>query len=411
MRFNPRQSAEELQDDSSVGREDSEERARHDAKKREDQDKRAKMMQGLQHMKIKIPQKDLEDEEDSPIKEQSELGQMTGQVGQSEANAGANPRASGMAGTNIMLSNNFIDEAFDLIRKKRDKPAFDTEKPKRTKTVEDVKQRRRGLKGGRRRKRGDVRVEDKKRKRAKKGSGRPLRSGAGRRPALASTFTSSRAPYTSFGTGYTYGQRTAPQRLPGFTGRSRAKRSYPDPRQREHEADLQQYRQNLPLLDTSPQTPTKTATQRLSTPIRGRGRKKPHSKAMRQPKQTDTPGGKIMSEATSLAGGGGGGIGSTDAILASEEFLHKRAQKVKLSISPRDRIEYRRLVDQLNHLMRRLMRKEDKSMQGATDGPSPNSSGGLTSSPTGATETDPEDDATTWGAHAYDLYTRRGGIA
>ena len=411
MRFNPRQSAEELQDDSSVGREDSEERARHDAKKREDQDKRAKMMQGLQHMKIKIPQKNPEDEEDSPIKEQAELGQMTGQVGQSEANAGANPRASGMGGTNIMLSNDFIDEVFDLIRKKRDKPAFDTEKrPKRTKTVEDVKQRKRGLKGGKRRKRGDIRVEDKKRKRAKRGSGVPLRGGVGRRPALASTFTSSRAPYTSFGTGYTYGLRTAPQRLPGFTGRSRAKRSYPDPRQREHEADLQQYRQNLPLQDVSPQTPTKTVTQRLSTPIRGRGRKKPHSKALRQPKQTDTPGGQIMSEATSLAGGAGG-IGASDAILASEEFLHKRAQKVKLSLSPRDRLEYRRLVDQLNHLMRRMMRKEDKSMQGADEKSSPNSSGGLTSAPTGATETDPEDDATTWGAHAYDLYTRRGGIA
>ena len=69
MRFNPRQSAEELQEDSSVGREDSEERARHDAKKREKQEKRAKMMQGLQHMKIKIPQK-REDEEDSDMKRQ-----------------------------------------------------------------------------------------------------------------------------------------------------------------------------------------------------------------------------------------------------------------------------------------------------------------------------------------------------
>ena len=55
LRFNPRESAEELQDDSSVGREDSEERALHDAKKREEQDKRARKLQGIQHMKIKIP--------------------------------------------------------------------------------------------------------------------------------------------------------------------------------------------------------------------------------------------------------------------------------------------------------------------------------------------------------------------
>ena len=57
------------------------------------------------------------------------------------------------------------------------------------------------------------------------------------------------------------------------------------------------------------------------------------------------------------------------------------------------------------------MRKEDKSMQGADEKSSPNSSGGLTSNPTGATETDPDDDATRWGTHAYDLYVRRGGIS
>ena len=66
------------------------ERARHDAKKREEQEQRAYKLQGLQHMKIKIPQKDPEDEEDSQVKQQAELSQLTGQVGQSEANAGAN---------------------------------------------------------------------------------------------------------------------------------------------------------------------------------------------------------------------------------------------------------------------------------------------------------------------------------
>ena len=50
-------------------------------------------------------------------------------------------------------------------------------------------------------------------------------------------------------------------------------------------------------------------------------------------------------------------------------------------------------------------------MQGADEKSSPNSSGGLTSNPTGATETDPDDDATRWGTHAYDLYVRRGGIS
>ena len=96
LRFNPRESAEELEEDSAMGREDSEERAKHDAKKIEEQNKRAHSLQGLQHMKIKIPQNHEDDEEDSDVKQQAEVGQLTGQVGQSEAMDGANPKASGM---------------------------------------------------------------------------------------------------------------------------------------------------------------------------------------------------------------------------------------------------------------------------------------------------------------------------
>jgi hypothetical protein len=91
LRFNPRQSAEEIEEDSSVGREDSEERAKHDAKKQHEQEKRARMLQGLQHLKIKIPQQNQEDEE-RPTEEAGEIGQM----GQADAIDGANPRANGL---------------------------------------------------------------------------------------------------------------------------------------------------------------------------------------------------------------------------------------------------------------------------------------------------------------------------
>ncbi len=411
MRFNPRESAEELQGDSQVGREDSDERARHDAKKRDEQEKRAHKLQGLQHMKIKIPQKRTDDEEDSQVKQQTELAQMTGQVGQSEANAGANPRATGL-GTNMMLSSApFIDEAFDMIRKKRDKPRYDSDKPQKTTTVETVRARERAKTGKRRRARKNITTESIKRKRRKKGKGTPTKAGNIRAPAFASTYAAARAPYASFGAGYTYRQRTAPIRVGGATGRSRAKQAYADPRQREAEAMRQQQRQSQPTQDLTPPIPTVTPKARLPRAIRGSRDSRPHSKAMRQPRTAKTPGGKALSEATSLAGGAGG-IGASDAILASEEFLRKRAQRVKLTnrISPRDRIEYRQLIDQLNHLLRRMMRKEDKSMQGATEGATDNASGGLTSAPTGATETDPDDDATRWGAHPYDLYVRRGGL-
>jgi hypothetical protein len=411
MRFNPRESAEELQGDSTVGREDSDERARDDAKKREEQEKRAHKLQGLQHMKVKIPQKDPDDEEDSQVKQQAELSQLTGQVGQSEANAGANPRASGM-GMNMMLSTApFIDDAFEMIRKKKDAPKFDTDKPQKTTTIETIRARERAKTGKKRKARKNVTTESIKRRRRKKGKGTPTKAGNIRAPGFASTYAAARAPYASFGGGYTYRQRTAPIRVGGATGRSRAKQAYADPRQREAEAMRQQQRQSQPTQDLTPPIPTVTPKARIPKAIRGSRDSRPHGKAMRQPRTAKTPGGKIMSEATSLAGGAGG-IGASDAILASEEFLKARAQRVKITnrISPRDKIEYRQLIDQLNHLLRRMMRKEDKSMQGASEGASDNASGGLTSAPTGATETDPDDDATRWGAHPYDLYVRRGGL-
>ena len=396
LRYNPRQSAEELEDDSNVGREDSEERALHDAKKREKQEKRAKMMQGLQHMKIKIPQKNPEDEDDSDMKQQAELGQMTGQVGQSEAIDGANPNASGL-GSNIMLSTDYIDEAFEMILKRKEKPSFDSDKPQKTTTIETVRARDRAKTGKKRRSRKNVTVESQKRRRRRKGSGVPLKAGNVRSPASMTSMASARAGYM-MSPGYTYRQRTAPVRLTQSTGRSRAKASYPDPRQREAEAMRQQIRQTQPTQDITPPVPTVTPQSRLTRGPRGRGRAKPHTKAMRQPRTASTPMGQEMTEATSLAGG-------ADSLLA------KGRQKVNLGISARDRIEYRNLIDKLNKLLREMMRKGDKSMEGADRGSSPNSSGGLTSNPTGATETDPEDDATTWGTHAYDLYVSRGGIA
>ena len=396
LRYNPRQSAEELEDDSNVGREDSEERALHDAKKREKQEKRAKMMQGLQHMKIKIPQKSPEDEEDSDMKQQAELGQMTGQVGQSEAIDGANPNASGL-GANIMLSADYIDDAFEMIRKRKEKPSFDSDKPQKTTTIETVRARDRAKTGKKRRSRKNVTVESQKRKRRRKGSGVPLKAGNVRSPAAMTSMASARAGYM-MSPGYTYRQRTAPRLLTTSTGRSRAKASYPDPRQREAEAMRQQVRQTQPTQDITPPVPTVTPKSRLTRGPRGRGRAKPHTKALRQPRTAATPMGQEMTEATSLAGG-------------AESLLAKGRQKVNLGISARDRLEYRNLIDKLNKLLREMMRKGDKSMEGADRGSSPNSSGGLTSNPTGATETDPDDDATRWGAHAYDLYVSRGGIA
>ena len=413
MRFNPRESAEELQEDSSVGREDSEERALHDAKKREKQEKRARMMQGLQHMKVSVPQKDPEDEEDSQMKQQAELGQMTGQVGQNEAIDGANPRGGGL-GNNIMLSDAEFDGVIEVIRKKKDGPSYDDEKPQKTTTIETVRARDRARRGKKKRRSKTVTAESIKRKRRRKGSGVPLKAGNVRQPGSMTALSRARASYY-MSPGYTYGQRTAPRVVTMSTGRSRAKQAYPDPRQREAEAMRQELRQLQPTQDLTPPTPTVTPQARLSRPPRGHSNSKPHKKALRQPRTAATPGGAELSEEIALGGTGKPGraaamaTGGTGAAALAKAKMPKVTLKVGTGMSARDKIEYRRLIEQLNFLMQRAMRKADSSRD---DPPTKNSPGGhprQTSAPTGPTETDPEDDPTLWGAHAYEI-VRRGGL-
>ena len=412
MRFNPRESAEELQDDSSVGREDSEERALHDAKKREKQEKRSRMMQGLQHMKVSVPQKNPEDEEDSQKKQQAELGQMTGQVGQSEAIDGANPRGGGL-GNNIMLSDAEFEGVIEVIRKKEG-PKYDDEKPQATTDIGTVQARQRAKKGKKKRARKTKTVESLKTKRRRKGKGTPLKAGNVRQPGAMTALNAARSR-VQMGTGYTYRQRTAPIVVTTSTGRSRAKQSYPDPRERTAEAERQALRQAQPTQDVTPQIPTMTTQSRGARSPRGRTRQRPHKKAERMPSTAATPMGAEMSEHTSLAGGGAsamaaGGIGSSDALMAKAK-MPKITLKVGTGLSARDKIEYRRLIEQLNFLMQRAMRKADSSKDDPPTKQSPNGHPRQTSAPTGPTETDPEDDPTMWGAHAYDLYVRRGGIA
>lgn len=409
LRFNPRYSAEELQEDSTVGREDSEERAKHDAKKRETQDSRAKQLQGLQHMKIKITQdKHVEDEEDSDMKRQAEAGQMSGQVGQNEANAGANPKGGP---NNILLSTApFIDDAFDMIRKKKGEIKYDDEKPKKTTTIDTSLQRRRAKKGKRSRRQGKKTTETSK---GRKGNKKQLKGGNVRQPGIASTMSAARAPYTSFGMmGTRRPTPTGPRILSYSSGKSKARAST-SPREKLAQDVRQELRQDSPTQDITPPMPTITAESRKPRAPRGARDSKPHSKAIRQPRTTKTPGGAEASKDIALGGGASamaaGGLGSSDAILASEEFL--KAQKLKLGISPRDRIEYRQLIDQLNHALRRLMRKADASADDAPSGATPNQgTKRMTSAPRGPTDVDPDDDPTLWGTHPYDLYVSRGGM-
>jgi hypothetical protein len=392
LRFNPRQSAEEIEEDSSVGREDSEERAKHDAKKREEQEKRARLMQGIQHLKIKIPQQNTDDEE----RPTEEAGELAGQVGQADAIDGANPRGNGL-GMGIMTGEP-IDLAFDMIRKKKDEPKFDTGKTSATETLERVKARKRGEKGSKRKTKKTKTLERMKQKREAKGKGKPLKTDTGRNPAAYTGFMAGqRATQPSMQ--YSRQTRTIPRYLTLASMRSGpAKVAYEDPREREQEAQIAQRETMMPTQPVTPSTPTVTADSRIAHAPRGTAK---HRKAIQGvkritgPKEPDTPLGKVSSKASDLATGG------------SSLFAPLLAKGMTI----RDKQEYRRLIQKLEKLLRNLTKKGDASADGVDDGPTPNAHPRMTSAPTGATETDPDDDPTMWGTHAYGLYAGRGGIA
>lgn len=387
LRFNPRQSAEEIEEDSSVGREDSEERAKHNAKKQEKQEKRARLLQGIQHLKIKIPQQNKEDEE----RLQEEAGQM-GQVGQSEVVPGANPQGNGL-GMGVMTGEP-MDLAFDVIKKK-DAPKYDREKPKKTTTIDTVRARQRAEKGRKSRKEKTKTMDSKKKTRRRK-AGNPLRVDTGRNPGkYTGVIASHRATQPSMQ--YSRQTRTTPNYLTTASMRSGPPAMMSPPRARESEARRAEISGSMPTQPVTPSIPTELPDSRIAHAPRGtaehrdatKGPKKTHT-----PRKPDTPMGAEHSKATDLAMGGSSPFA---ALLAK-------------GMTMRDKQEYRRLIQKLEKLLRGLTRKADASLDPAPDGPTPNAHRRMTSAPTGATEADPEDDPTMWGAHAYGLYVRRGGI-
>lgn len=388
LRFNPRESAEEIQEDSSVGREDSDERAKHDAKKQHEQEGRIRLLQGIQHLKIKIPQQNTEDEE-RPAEEAGQMGQM----GQADAIDGANPRGNGL-GMGVMTGEP-MDLAFDVIKKK-DEPKYDREKPKPTTTIATVRARARAEKGRKSRKEKTKTLDSQKKTRKRK-AGNPLRVDTGRNPGkYTGVIASHRATQPSMQ--YSRQTRTTPNYLTLASQRSGPPAMMSPPRALESEARRAELAGTMPTQPVTPSIPTELPESRIAHAPRGSGTHREASKApkrMHTPRKPDTPMGAEHSKAHDLATGGASPFAS---LLAK-------------GMSIRDKQEYRRIVQKLEKLLRDLTRKADASLDPAPDGPTPNAAPRMTSAPTGATEADPDDDPTMWGTHAYGLYTRRGGIA
>ncbi len=100
------------------------------------------------------------------------------------------------------------------------------------------------------------------------------------------------------------------------------------------------------------------------------------------------------------------------AVATSLDTLNTKDLLYKKQLSQGDLLEIRQLVREMRRLMRSGMFKKAgfEDAEHDDERPSPNAHRTTTSNPTGATETDPDDDPRYWGAHPIGLLLpRRGG--
>lgn len=105
--------------------------------------------------------------------------------------------------------------------------------------------------------------------------------------------------------------------------------------------------------------------------------------------------------------------GPGQSILATSQDMLADAEELlrKASISAGDLLELRQLIRELRRAIRanKLTKGIGEDAEHDDERPSPNAHRTTTSNPTGATETDPDDDPRYWGAHPIGLLLPRRG--
>tara|TARA_R100000008_G_scaffold56505_1_gene34798 strand:+ start:2874 stop:4118 length:1245 start_codon:yes stop_codon:yes gene_type:complete len=398
LRYNPRQSPEELIEDKTLGAEDPEGKVKNDEKKRKKRDERKEKIAGLRrHIKVQSKKKKDRDKAKKDAKEVDEdLNSLTGPVGSrgepldtavgARTGTGSTMGEMGSAASGLPFGGTPLMRAFDsvIISKKenekekkepthtmersatREKIKHTQQKGKGTKTLESSRKGRRGKKGiatGSRRRKTSVLHAGQKRAM----SARPFRGPKGILPTL----------------------------------RGQPNIGVSDPRTRATSVARRTTYDNLGSVDAyTPPSPMSHASKRHPF-MRARGSFRPAAmgaKRIHTPRTADTPMGAQMSQETSLAGG-------TASPFAAP--LAKAQPKLKQS----DVTEFKFLLRELKRMMRQGTMRKSFGIAGHKDrqgDPSPNGHPIQTSSPTGATSIDPDDDPRYWGSHPIGIVARRG---
>ena len=425
LRFNPRASPEFVEEERNLGRDDRESKQAYDEKRRGEGEKRQRAMAGLQHLKIHV--QDMRDEGEFDSQEGStELSDLTGPAsstgtpldvavgaktgtGSSMSDGGAGP-AYGGGGNAFGFMRSTVAVVSDILKES------DTleDAPRRLKdermrggkdeTLETVRARQAGEKSAKRRKGMGETTESFKHKRQRK-EGRPLRVHTGRNPEKYTTIVGRAKELVGQSGGYRGPQRLTGLRFKGTGGSQNPPHiAIPDPRQRSALAARRAVEQSQPTQPIPPPAAFQTGSV-PSREVRQAAGQKPTSQItarkgppkLRQPSQPKTPmGAKFGREKKQ----------HPESILASEDV-----EKARGKLTGADITEFKWVLREMKDLLRDRMRKASET-EGHKDDqhkPSPNAHRKQTSSPTGATETDPDEDPRYWGAHPYGLLVGRRG--
>jgi len=406
LRYNPRETAgDELGygvSHTAYNPRDSDEKQNDLDDKRDKREKRDRAKAGIQHLKVKV--KNVKRELNEAQKETGELSDLTGPAG---SRGGDLDNAVGtMTGTGSAMgggvgavppelpgTGNF-GQGGAFVR------AFDVLKREDTETLESTRSKLRGGKAKRHKKHGFV--ESHRRQRGGKRLNVSFRDPKKR----AGSHVRHRVHYNPRH-GAIRPRVTGPL-FRGVGGR-RAHIAMPDPRQREARLTQRYMSQEMPqaLPYTAPMRPmTPTATpQRYGRPRSKRGDDRPSAllgpKQIKQPRTASTP------------MGAGFGTGGTSPLALSEDVMELDGLLLKFfagkaKIRQADVAEFKQLLRDAKRLLSQLKKGYDVGCGDDAEGPSPRGHNKQTSDPKGATESDPEDDATTWGAHSYGIVARRG---
>ena len=413
MRYNPRSAPEEMEEDRNLGRDDAEGKEKDDRRKRDAREKRHDKIKDMKHVSIPIPGGKRPEGDNQ--RNDEELSELTGPVSSTgaplDAATGARTGTGstmGGAPVNIMTGHP-ADLGADLITKKKGKIG----RHGRTETVSGHATKERSKETSRLRRGMGGSTEE----RYYTSKGLPRNNT--KEPHLMSIRMNSNNRRTSNSRGKK-GYRQLGARRRQMKGRqswqedmrvrnsgimrNRVARREGTGRYTKAHIGLMPTRATMArsAVGTIPSSAYQVAKQMTPNP----------STQPRQSGVARTTGGMDMGTHAATAPSGvvsGPGqsmfAASRDVLADAEELLRKA------SISAGDLLELRQLIRELRRAIRtsKLAKGVGEDAEHDDERPTPNAHRTTTSNPTGATETDPDDDPRYWGAHPIGLLLPRRG--